>query len=148
MSLTFNRVTIAGNLTRDPEVKTISGGTVVAQFGVAINQRYKNKDGEQKEDTVFVDVEAWQKTAEFVGKYFSKGNPIFIEGKLKFESWQDKDGGKRSKLKIVADNVQFVESKGAGGDRAETPAAAAPAAAQGRAAAGSSAGKGDDEPPF
>lgn len=108
MSLNLNNVQLAGNLTRDPEVKTLSGDKMVAQFGLAINHKYKTKDGEKKEDTTFVDVEAWGRTAELVGQYLTKGRPVYVEGRLRLDQWEDKDGAKRSKLKVVADNIQFL----------------------------------------
>ncbi|MBA3591750.1 single-stranded DNA-binding protein [Methylibium sp.] len=158
MSANVNRVFLIGNCTRDPQVKMISGDRAVANFGLAINERWKDKDGQQKESTVFVDCEAWGRTAELVGQYVIKGKPLFVEGKLKLDTWDDKDGGKRSKLKVVVDSVQFLGSKSsgdAGGEDHHEPAApaAAPASAQARAPQVPKpvAGKGaavEDEIPF
>src|ERR1043165_5627787 len=106
----YNRVCLAGNLTRDPELKP-AGSSQVAKFSIAINNRYKTKSGEQKEDTEFVDLEAWGKTAEFVSSYFTKGSPIFIEGKLKTDAYEDKNGNKVRKTKVVVENVVFVGGK-------------------------------------
>ncbi len=112
MSLSWNSVQLAGNLTRDPEVRMV-GENSVANFGLAINSSYKSKTGEKVEDTTFVEVECWRKTAELVGQYWTKGKPIFISGKLKMDSWEDKKTGeKRSKMKVVAEDVRFVESAG------------------------------------
>lgn len=111
MSLNLNHVTLAGNLTRDPEVRFLANEQAVASFGLAINRRYKGKDGEKKEEATFVDCEAWGRTAELVGQYLTKGSPAYVEGRLKLDQWEDKDGQKRSKLKVVADSVQFLGSK-------------------------------------
>jgi single-strand DNA-binding protein len=108
MALNLNSVFLAGHLTRDPQVKTLANDRAVAEFGLAINRRYKTADGVPKEDSTFIDVEAWGRTAELVGQYLSKGSPCYLEGRLKLDSWQDKDGSKRSRLKVVADSVQFL----------------------------------------
>jgi single-strand DNA-binding protein len=127
MSLNLNTVTLAGHLTRDPELRQVGERSVV-NFGLAINRRWKSQEGEAKEETTFVDIEAWGRTAEIVGQYLAKGSPCYIEGRLKFDSWQDKEGQKRSKLKVVADNVQFLgRPRGAGeGQEGETATDAAP----------------------
>lgn len=112
----FNRVMLMGNLTRDVELKYTPSNQAVANIGLAVNRRYKTKDtGEQREETTFVDCEAWGRTAEVMNQYLAKGRPVFIEGRLKLDSWQDKDGGNRSKLKVVVENFQFVDSRGGGG---------------------------------
>ena len=143
MSFNYNRVTIAGNLTRDPEVRFLAGERAVAHFGLAINRRWKDKDGQAQEETLFVDCEAWGRTAELVGQYLTKGSGAFIEGRLKLDAWEDKDGQKRSKIKVVADSVQFIGGKSDGAaPAAEAPRAPTrPAAVRGPAAL-------DDEPPF
>ncbi|HVP72102.1 MAG TPA: single-stranded DNA-binding protein [Phycisphaerales bacterium] len=139
----YNKVLLMGNLTRDVELKYTPGNMAVANLGIAVNRRYKGNDGEMKEETTFVDCEAWAQTAENLSKWFSKGRPIFLEGRLKLDQWQDKDGGNRSKLKVVVENFQFVDSKSgaqggaggstggnAGGEYVETPQRrAAPAGA-------------------
>lgn len=107
----LNKVLLVGNLTRDPELSYVSNGTALAKLGVALNRRWKDKaSGEQKEEATFVDVDAWAGTAEFVGKYMSKGSKIFIEGRLTFSKWE-KDGQTRSKVSVTAERVQFAESK-------------------------------------
>lgn len=121
MALNYNRVMIAGNLTRDPQVRFLSDEKAVANFGLAINRRFKGADGAMQEETTFVDVEAWGRTAELVGQYLVKGRGCFVEGRLKFDTWE-KDGVKQSKLRVVADNVQFTEPRTESGDA--TPAAA------------------------
>lgn len=112
----LNKVLLIGNLTRDVELKSTPSGMQVAQFGLAMNRRWNTPSGERKEETTFVDCEAWEKKAENIAKFFSKGKPIFVEGRLKLDTWQDKESGQnRSKLKVVVDNFEFVESKGGGG---------------------------------
>lgn len=144
MSFNYNRVTLAGNLTRDPQVRVFANERVVADFGLAINRRFKGPDGQQKEETTFVDVEAWGRTAELVGQYLTKGSPCFIDGRLRLDAWDDKKTGeKRSKVKVVADSVQFIGGK----SDSTAPAADAPRAPT-RASAPSGGGFIDDQPPF
>lgn len=107
----FNKVILLGNLTRDPELRTTPKGTSVCQFGMAVNRVYRSGDDTQ-EETTFVDLEAWGKQAEIISKYVSKGNPLFIEGRLKFDSWESKEGEKRSKLKVIVENMQLMGSRG------------------------------------
>ncbi|MBA2435307.1 MAG: single-stranded DNA-binding protein [Chthoniobacterales bacterium] len=114
----FNKVLLMGNLTRDPEVRYTPKGTAVAELGIAVNRIYSGENGEKREEVTFVDVTVWGRTAENVGEYLKKGRPVFIEGRLQLDSWEDKTSGqKRNKLKVVADNVQFLGSPrgGAGG---------------------------------
>lgn len=145
MAVSLNKVLIAGNLTRKPEVRPIGNDKSVTSFGIAINERYTAKDGEKKENVTFIDCEAWNRTGELCAQYLDKGSPVFIEGKLKLDSWEDKDGGKRTKLKVVAENVQFLSS----GKREEgTPADDAPAPSPKPRVATSTAATGSDEPPF
>ena len=108
----YNKVLIMGNLTRDPELKQTPSNQSVAQIGIAVNRKFKSREGDLKEETTFVDCEAWGKTAETMAKYLSKGKPVFIEGRLKLDQWQDKEGNNRSKLKVVVENFQFIDSKG------------------------------------
>ena len=109
--LELNKVMLVGNLTRDPELSYVPSGSALAKIGMALNRRYKGKDGEQKEETTFVDIESWGKTAEFCGKYLKKGRRVFIEGRLKFDQWEARDGVKRSKLSVVAERVEFVDAR-------------------------------------
>lgn len=106
----LNKVMLLGNLTRDIQLSYTPAQTAVADFGMAINRKWKGKDEQQKEETCFVDCVSFGKSAETLNKYVSKGNPLFVEGRLKFESWTDKDGNKRSKLKVVVENFQFLPS--------------------------------------
>ena len=154
MALNLNRVMLAGNLTRDPQVRFLANEKAVAEFGLAINRRFKDANGQPKEETTFVDVETWGRTAELVGQYLTKGRGCFIEGRLKLDSWDDKETGqKRSKLRVVADNVQFTDAKGdgaprrSGGDEGGEGADDAPRPAPARPTA-PAAGSVDDEPPF
>ena len=110
----FNRVYIGGNLTRDPEVRSLPSGTAVCQLGVATNRRYTTQQGEQREDTCFVDVDVFGRQADNCGQYLQKGAPVFIEGRLQMDQWQDRQTGQqRSKLKVHALSVQFL-SRGGG----------------------------------
>lgn len=134
MALNLNKVLLAGNLTRDVELRHLASGQAVAKIGLACNRRWRTPEGEQREETMFIDAEAWGKTAEFIGQYFSKGRPIFVEGRLKLDQWEDKETkAKRTKHLIVIENVSFVDSKpGAGGEGAparSTSSRPAPAAA-------------------
>ena len=107
----MNKVIIAGNLTRDVEMRRTNSGASVANFGVAINRKYKDQSGQYVDDTTFVDIQAWQKTAELCSEYLQKGSPVLIEARLKTESWQDSQSGQnRYKLVLVAENVQFLSS--------------------------------------
>ena len=105
----YNKVLLMGNLTRDPEVRYTPKGTALANLGVAVNRVWTTESGEQKEEVTFVDIEVWGRQAETAGQYLSKGRPVFIEGRLKLDSWEDKESGqKRNKLKVVAERVQFL----------------------------------------
>lgn len=116
MAGSFNKVMLMGNLTRDVEIRHTSGNTAVGNFGIAVNRRYKTQSGEQREEVTFVDCEAWGRTAEVMAQYLSKGKPVFIEGRLKLDQWEDRNGaGKRSKLSVVVENFQFVDSGQGGG---------------------------------
>jgi single-strand DNA-binding protein len=112
----LNKVFLIGNLTRDPELRVTPKGTAICQFGIAVNRQFKDESGATRDETTFVDIEAWGKQGELVSKYLSKGSPAMVEGRLKLDQWEDKTSGqKRSKLKVVLDNVQFLSSRGAGG---------------------------------
>lgn len=112
----LNKVFLIGNLTRDPELRTTPKGTPICQFGIAVNRQFKDESGATRDETTFIDIEAWGKQGELVAKYLSKGSPAMVEGRLKLDQWEDKTSGqKRSKLKVVLDNVQFLSSRGAGG---------------------------------
>jgi len=115
MAGNLNKVFLMGNLTRDVELKKTPSNMSVANVGLAVNRQYRVND-ENREETTFVDCEAWGRTAEVMGQYLRKGRPVFVEGRLKLDQWQDRDGNNRSKLKVVIDNFQFVDSRsGEGG---------------------------------
>jgi len=134
----FNKVILAGNLTRDPEVRYTPKGTAIAKLGMAINRTWKTETGETKEEVTFVDVDAFGRTAEVISQYLKKGRPILVEGRLKLDQWDDKQTGqKRSRLGVVLENFQFLDSgrsdgSGGGGGRSfsqsSAPAASAPSA--------------------
>src|SRR3954462_13123646 len=114
----FNKVLLMGNLTRDPQLKYLpSSNTAVAEFGLACNRKFRTANGEDREEVTFVDVTAFGKQAEVINQYCQKGKPLFIEGRLKLDQWEDKQGGgKRSKLTVVIENFQFIGGRdGAGG---------------------------------
>jgi len=112
----LNKVFLIGNLTRDPELRVTPKGTAICQFGLAVNRQFKDESGATRDETTFVDIEAWGKQGELVAKYLAKGSPAMVEGRLKLDQWEDKQSGqKRSKLKVVLDNVQFLSTRGNGG---------------------------------
>jgi single-strand DNA-binding protein len=137
----FNKVILAGNLTRDPELRYTPKGMAIAKLGLAINRTWKNEAGETKEEVTFVDVDAFGRTAEVIGQYLKKGRPILMEGRLRLDQWDDKQTGqKRSKLGVVLESFQFIDSgrgDGAPGDgaRSSRPAAASASAPQAAEAA-------------
>jgi single-strand DNA-binding protein len=125
----LNRVLLIGNLTRDPEVRYTPKGTAVTEIGLAVNRTYSGEDGERKEETTFVDVTLWARQAEIAGQYLKKGRPVFIEGRLQLDTWDDKQTGqKRSKLRVVAENLQLLGSRqeGEGSGTSSPPPRRAP----------------------
>jgi single-strand DNA-binding protein len=147
----FNKVILAGNLTRDPELRYTPKGTAVAKIGLAINRSWKTDTGEMKEEVTFVDVDAFGRQAETIGQYFKKGRPILIEGRLKYDTWEDKQTNqKRSRLGVVLEGFQFLDSGrsegGAGGGAAPRPAP--PAGAKPAADADAPPPPDDDDVPF
>lgn len=126
----YNRVILMGNLTRDPEMRYIPSGTAVTNFGLAMSDRYTDRQtGEQKENVCFVEVEAWGRQAEIVNEYLTKGSPVFIEGALKFDSWEADDGTKRNKLSVRVFRLQLIGGRRNGDEMSGGYADAAPAAA-------------------
>lgn len=119
----YNRVILVGNLTRDPELRYIASGTPVADIGLAVNDRRKNANGEWIEETQFIDVTLWSRQAEIASEYLSKGSPVLIEGRLKFDTWESREGEKRSKLRVVGERMQMLGSRsgGGGGGRSSGP---------------------------
>jgi len=104
----FNKILLLGNLTRDPQLSYLPSQTAVAEFGLAVNRRWTGRDGEKKEETCFVDCRSFGKQAETINKYLTKGRPIFVEGRLTFESWTSQDGTKRSRHRVIVENFQFI----------------------------------------
>ena len=104
----FNKVILVGNLTRDPELRVTGTGLSICKLGLAVNRSYTSKDGESKDETTYVDVDAFGKQAEILGKYMQKGRPLMIEGRLKLDQWESNDGQKRSKLGVVLESFQFI----------------------------------------
>jgi len=122
----YNRVILLGNVTRDIELRWVAGGgTAVADIGLAVNDRRKNSAGEWVDETTFVDVTLWGRTAEVASEYLSKGSPVFIEGRLKLDTWEGSDGQKRSKLRVVGERMQLLGGKGSGGGGGKGSAGAA-----------------------
>ena len=157
----FNRVILVGNLTRDPELRYIPSGTAVSDIGLAVNDRIKRGD-QWVDETTFVDITLWGRTAEVANEYLSKGSSVLIEGRLKFDTWE-KDGQKRSKLRVIGEKMQMLGARGEGGGGGGAPRGGAgagrPASGGGRppqqddsyddyGSAPSGAGIPDDEIPF
>lgn len=145
----FNKVFLIGNLTRDPELKHTPSNQAVASIGLAVNRNFTTKDGEKREETTFVDCEAWGRQAEVMSQYLAKGRPVMIEGRLKLDQWQDKDGNNRSKLRVVVENFQFLGGRGeggAGGGGGQGNYAAAGSAPAG--GGGGGGGPADEDIPF
>ena len=110
----FNKVYLMGNLTRDPDVRTTPTGLKIAKLGLAVNRRYRTRDNEQKEETTFVDIDAFGQQAETLERYCQKGSPLFVEGRLRLEQWQTNTGENRSKLTVVLENFQFIGGREGG----------------------------------
>lgn len=144
--MNLNKVFLAGNITREVDLRYTTAGLAVARFGLAVNRKWKDKGGEQKEDVCFVDINAFGRTAEVIGEHLKKGSPVFIEGRLQFSQWE-KDGQKRSALRVVADNFQFLSlgNKGAHGGDAS---ARVPSSGAGAGVADGEPDIGENEIPF
>ena len=146
----FNKVILLGNLTRDPEVRYTPKGTAVTELGMAVNRVYTAENGEKREETTFVDITLWGRTAEVAGEYLKKGRPVFIEGRLQLDTWDDKQSGqKRSKLKVVGESLQMLGGRPGtgGGGGGEDEGAAAPRSSR-PAPPARAAETDDDEIPF
>lgn len=127
----LNKVQLMGNITRDPEVRYTPKGTAVTDISLAINRSFNSDDGERREETTFVDITFWGRQAEVIGEYMKKGRPLYVEGRLQLDSWEDKTTGQqRSRLKVVGENFQFLggreEGGGGGGSGQSRSAAQAP----------------------
>jgi single-strand DNA-binding protein len=152
----FNKVYLMGNLTRDPEVRTTTTGLKIAKLGLAVNRRYRTRDNEQKEETTFVDIDAFGSQAEILERYCQKGSPLFVEGRLRLDQWQTSTGDNRSKLTVVLENFQFLGSsrdgstteESGGGYQASSGSSASsnsPSASSSSASSGSSDSFVEDE---
>jgi single-strand DNA-binding protein len=146
----FNKVLLLGNLTRDPEVRYTPKGSAVADLGIAVNRQYTLDSGEKREEVTFVDVTFWGRTAEVAGEYLKKGRPVFIEGRLQLDTWDDKQSGqKRSKLKVIGEMMQMLGSRpGAGGEPDEGGGAPRSARSSTPPPKAAAAEPDDDEIPF
>jgi single-strand DNA-binding protein len=152
----LNRVMLIGRLTRDPESRRTQTGSVVVNFGLAVNRTYRKRDSEERvEETTFIDVEAWDRTGETFARYTRKGSQVYVEGRLKLDQWE-KDGKKFSKLRVVMEEFQFLDAKGSGGggggdersfSRRPAPAAAGAGGAAGGGAPGGGKASGGEETP-
>lgn len=148
----FNKVILLGNLTRDPEVRYTPKGSAVCDLGLAVNRQYTLDSGEKREEVTYVDVVLWSRLAEIAGEYLKKGRPVFIEGRLQMDSWEDKQSGqKRTKLRVIGETMQLLGSRPSGAAAAEAgdegPRAAAKPVAPPKPAA-ATAEPDDDEIPF
>jgi len=146
----FNKVILAGNLTRDPELRYTPKGTAIAKFGLAINRTWKNEAGETKEEVCFVDVDAFARQAEVIAQYMRKGRPLLVEGRLKLDTWEDKNTHqKQSKLKVHLETFSFMDSKGpdSGGGPSGAEAPRRPAAPPGVAPGAAKPQEGPEEAP-
>jgi single-strand DNA-binding protein len=121
--MNLNKVFLSGRLTRDPQLRYTPSGSAVADVGLAVNRNFTDASGQRREETCFVDVVLWKRQAETCAKYLRKGSPIFVEGRLNFDSWQTNDGQRRSRLRVVAENFQFMDQPQ---DRRGTDAASDP----------------------
>jgi single-strand DNA-binding protein len=151
----FNKVILVGNLTRDPELRYTPKGLAIAKLGLAVNRVWKSETGESKEEVTFVDIDAFGKQAETIGQYLKKGRPVLVEGRLRLDQWDDKQTGqKRSRLGVVLESFQFLDSgnrgeSGAEASRRPAAAATAPAAANAPAPAEPEAAEPEhDDVPF
>src|SRR5689334_4136209 len=154
----FNKVILAGNLTRDPEVRYTPKGTAIAKLGMAINRTWKTDTGETKEEVTFVDIDSFGRQAEVISQYLKKGRPVLVEGRLKLDQWDDKQSGqKRSRLGVVLESFSFLDSgnRGEGSGPSDAPRSrSAPAAVPATTttpaagAAEDSGGPSEDDVPF
>jgi single-strand DNA-binding protein len=145
----FNRVILAGNLTRDPELRYTPKGTAVCRFTLAVSRNWVGEDGQKKEEVSFIDVDAWGRQGEVVAQYMKKGRPFLVEGRLKQDTWEDKNTKqKQSKLKVVLESFSFIDSKpsDAGGGAPPPPRPEASSAPAAEPVEGDAPREGDDVP--
>jgi single-strand DNA-binding protein len=152
----LNKVMLIGNLTRDPELRVTPKGTAICQFSLAVNRKFKDESGGEREEVTYVDIEAWSKQGETIAKYCTKGRPLFVEGRLRLDQWEDKNTKeKRSRMKVVLENFQFLGSgradgaaSGGGGGGEGGYAAPAPRATPSKPAAAPAQENIDEDVPF
>ena len=147
----LNKVMLIGNLTRDPELRHTPKGTAVSEISMAINRVWNNDQGQKQEETTFVEVTLWGRQAELAQQYLTKGRPVYIEGRLNLDTWDDKETGKkRSKLRVIGENMQFLSSGtgagGTGGGSSERSSQASTPPQRSNSAQGASAASADDYP--
>lgn len=123
----FNTVTLMGHLTRDPELRNTQGGTTICAFTLAVSNKFKAKNGEMKEDVLFIDCTSFGKQGEVVSKYAQKGSPLFVQGRLKLDQWEAKDGTKRSKIGVIVEKFEFLSKSGEQGGSKSSQSSKAPA---------------------
>jgi single-strand DNA-binding protein len=144
----FNRVILAGNLTRDPELRYTPKGTAVSRITLAVNRNYQTETGERKEEVTFIDVDVWGRQAETIAQYMRKGRPLLVEGRLKLDTWEDKNTHqKQSKLKVVLESFTFIDSRGGQEGAGPAPEAPRPRPAQAAAPAPAADAANDGPPP-
>lgn len=152
----LNKVMLIGNLTRDPELRVTPKGTAICQFSLAVNRKFKDESGGEREEVTYVDIEAWSKQGETIAKYCTKGRPLFVEGRLRLDQWEDKTTKeKRSRMKVVLENFQFLgggqrDGAAAGGEGGEgsAPRSYAPRSTTPRPAAPAPQENLDEDVPF
>lgn len=143
----LNKVFLMGNLTRDPEVRYTPKGTAVTDLAIAINRTYKGQDGTDREEVTYVDIVTWGRQAETCGQYLSKGSPVFVEGRLQLDQWEDNEGKKKSRLRVLAERVQFLGRPRSGDSPAPARDGGAATPAKPRAASPAQPQSADDVPP-
>jgi|ERR1044071_2612021 single-strand DNA-binding protein len=145
----FNKVILAGNLTRDPELRYTPKGTAIARIGMAINRTWKNETGETKEEVTFVDIDAWGRQAEVIAQYVKKGRPLLVEGRLKLDQWEDKNTHqKQTKLRVVLESFSFLDSNRGDVSDNRTRSVTSPAPVQEPAAEPEPVPHEEDDVPF
>ncbi len=117
----LNKVFLMGNLTRDPQLSYLPSQTPVCEMGLAVNRRWNGQDGQPREEVTFVDCVSYGRQAETLSKYLRKGKPVFIEGRLKLDQWEAQDGTKRSRMRVIVEGFQFIDSRPAGGGDSAAP---------------------------
>lgn len=153
MAKGFNKVVLMGNLTRDPEVRSLQNGQSVTNFGLAVNRTWRDQDGNTQENVSFIDCVAWGKAGEIIAQYVQKGRPLLVSGRLDQRSWEDKEGQKRSKVEVVVEDFNFVgggSGDGSGGGAqssgSNSGSSASASASSGKKQDNKSAPAPDDEP--